>query len=218
MNSLIFWRNKSSNSIPASVEKLFIELRDEIHQSRELLEKIKFQQLATNKKISALESKLLSSLTEQNSLELRRQKFNPSSKAAKPAPSESEPLELISVELSNELRIYLENHRFFDQESWLVLWQGNPAACDLAKRLIFEYPPLKAVMIETYHDIAVWLKKANPKIHLIIPKLNDEFDSNQHEMVKQIQQKGLVNRVQKVKRPGLACDDSVLVKAQVVSS
>lgn len=218
MINLRFWRKKSSNSIPSSVEKLFIELRDEIHQLRELLGTIKFQQLANNKKISALESKLLSFLTEQNSLKLRRQKFNSSSKAAKPAPSESKPLELISVELSNELRIYLENNRFFDQESWLVLWQGNPPTCDLAKRLIFNYPPLKTATIETYHDIAVWLKKANPKIHLIIPKVNDEFDSNKHEMVKQLQQKGLANRVQEVKRPGLACDDSVLVKAQVVSS
>jgi molecular chaperone GrpE (heat shock protein) len=216
MNSLIFWRNKNSNSIPASVEKLFIELRDEIHESRELLEKIKSQQQATNKKISALESKLLSSLSEQSSLELRRQKFNPSSKATKPVPSKS--LERISVELSNELRIYLENNSFFDQESWLELWQGNPAACDLAKRLVFEYLPLKAATMETYYDIGVWLKKAYHKIDLIIPKLNDEFDSNQHEMVKQLQQKGPANRVQEVKRLGLACDDSVLVKAQVVSS
>jgi CHAT domain-containing protein len=136
------------------------------------------------------------------------------------SPIEPISIEYISVESSNELRIILETHGIFEQKSWLALWQGNPAACDFAKRLVLKYPPLKGCRIEIYQKIADWLKTVSVKqqIDLIIPKLNDEFNSNKHEMVKQLQQKGLANRVQEVKRPGLACDDSVLVKVQVVSS
>lgn len=194
-------------TIPASVEKLLLVLRGEIRQSRKLfLEK----QAETHNKITLLESKLLPSvgLPEKNS---RERTDSPKSKA---------PLERITIELSHELRDYLESHSLFDQKSWQALWQGEPAPCELAKRLLCQYPPLEACTTEIYEGIAIWLKKVSgqQEIHLIIPTLNQEFDSNQHELVKQLQQKGLANRVQDVKRPGLACDETVLVKAQVVST
>jgi len=132
--------------------------------------------------------------------------------------SNTEPIsERITVELSNELRAYLERQNLFDENLWLALWRGDPSPCKLAKRLLLEYQPLTT---ENYDEIAAWLEKASgkQKVYLIIPTLNQECDSNLHEIVEQRMVKGAINRVLEIKRPGLGCDESVVLKAQVVSS
>jgi len=132
--------------------------------------------------------------------------------------SNTEPIsERITVELSNELRAYLERQNLFDENLWLALWRGDPSPCKLAKRLLLEYQPLTT---ENYDEIAAWLEKASgkQKVYLIIPTLNQECDSNLHEIVEQRIVKGAINRVLEIKRPGLGCDESVVLKAQVVSS
>ncbi|KHD06321.1 hypothetical protein PN36_07600 [Candidatus Thiomargarita nelsonii] len=123
----------------------------------------------------------------------------------------------MTVELSNELRIYLERHNLFDEKLWLALWRGDPSPCELAKRLLLEYQPLK---IENYKELAAWLEKAsgNQKGYFIIPTLNHECDSNLHETVEQRMVRGAINRVLEIKRLGLGCDEGVVLKAQVVSS
>jgi len=123
----------------------------------------------------------------------------------------------ITVELSNELRIYLETHNLFDEKLWLALWLGDPAPCELAKRLLLDYQPLT---IENYEELAAWLEKAsgNQKVYFIIPTLNQECDSNLYEIVEQRMVKGAINRVLEIKRLGFGCDEGVVLKAQVVSS
>jgi len=71
-----------------------------------------------------------------------------------------------------------------------------------------------------YEEIAAWLEKASgkQKVSFIIPTLNQECDSNLHEIVEQRMVKGAINRVLEIKRLGLGCDESVVLKAQVVCS
>jgi len=104
------------------------------------------------------------------------------------------------------LRAYLESHHLFDEKLWLALWWGDPSPCELAKRLLLEY---QALITENYEEIAAWLEKASgkQKVSFIIPTLNQECDSNLHEIVEQRMVKGALNRVLEIKRLGLGCDE-----------
>jgi len=121
------------------------------------------------------------------------------------------------VELNNELRVYLETHNLFDENLWLTLWRGDPSPCELAKRLLEKY---QSLTIENYEELAAWLEKTSgdQKVYFIIPTLNQECDSNLHEIVEQRMVKGAINRVLEIKRLGLGCDEGVALKAQVVYS
>ena len=128
--------------------------------------------------------------------------------------------ERITVELSNELRVYLEKLKLFDEPAWLALWHDEPNACEFTKRLLREYLLLENREIEIYNDIAAWLEKviSKQKVQLIIPEPNHSYESSQHELVEQRPVKGPINRILEVKQPGLRCTDTVLLKARVVSS
>lgn len=124
-----------------------------------------------------------------------------------------------TVEFANELRVYLENNDIFQEQSWLNLWLQNPNFCEFAERLLTKYPPLENCETEIYDGIAARLATASENmVKLIIPKIDAEYDNNQHELVEHRAVKGRANRVLEIKRLGLCCNTKVLFKAQVVCS
>jgi len=217
-------RISDEQTVPASVIKAWYKeirhshkilldnqktLLEEILRTREILLKnkppVNDNEDKVSDKIESLESFIRQFIT--------KKEVPPAEPPAPPVPIEAR----MTVELSNELRIYLERHNLFDEKLWLALWQGDPSPCELAKRLLLEYQPLK---IENYEELAAWLEKAsgNQKVYFIIPTLNQECDSNLHETVEQRMVRGAINRVLEIKHPGLGCDESVPLKAEVVSS
>ena len=124
-----------------------------------------------------------------------------------------------TVEFANELRVYLEKHDIFIEQSWLNLWLENPNFCEFAERLLTKYPPLETCETEIYDGIAARLATASEnQVELIIPKINGEYDNKLHELVEHRPVKGRANRVLEIKRLGLCCNGKVLFKAQVVCS
>jgi hypothetical protein len=188
-------------TVPVTVVPLLKALHNEIRLSRELLENLANQQNETNKKIALLESQ---NVQEPKPIEKQ---------AAQPKLADQ-----MTVESANELRILLEKQHKFDEKLWLKLWQKNPTPYELATRLVNQYSPINC-KTEIYKEIAIWLEKNTGKeIHFILPEINQEYESLQHELVEHRAVKGRANRILAVKRPGLCYDDAVQIKAQVVSS
>jgi hypothetical protein len=197
----------NQQTVPPQLAKVLKALGNEIRNSRKLLENLAIQQTEINGKMGRLESQ---------SLPIKPLEKEP---VAQIVPAVELP-ERITVELSNELRAYLEKLKLFDEPAWLALWHDDPDICEFTKRLLREYSLLENREIEIYNGIAAWLEKviSKQKVQLIIPEPNHSYESSQHELVEQRPVKGPINRILEVKQPGLLCIDTVLLKARVVSS
>jgi hypothetical protein len=181
-------------------------LHTEIRQSHELLENLVIQQNETNNKIIQLESQKIPKIIPIANEESTEQ------------PLDVELADQINVESANTLRILLEKQSIFDENLWLKLWQENPAPCELAERLLNQYSPLENCDTEIYQALATWLETVSGNVQLIVPEINQAYESDQHEMIEHRSVKGRANRLLEIKLPGLRCDDTVQLKAHVVSS
>jgi len=193
-------------TIPAPMLNLLKALHGEIRQSRKLLENLADQQNETNNKIIQLESQIIPSIPPI---------------ANEKSTAQSLDLELadqINVESANALRTLLEKQSIFDKNLWLKLWQENPAPCEFAKRLLNQYSPLENCEPEIYQALVTWLETVSGNVQLIVPKIDQAYESDQHEMIEHRSVKGRANRILEIKLPGLRCNDAVQLKAQVVSS
>jgi len=180
------------------------QIQEQVHQSHTLLEQLVQRQAEINDQLNRINS--ASPQTEPTEVPT-------------PPPSSSNPNGRITVALANELRVYLEKNNLFDETHWLQLWLEEPAPCELAKRLLNQYPQLQNCEPEIYQGIATWLSKVAADVQLMIPELNQPTETERHEVVEErAQEKGRVGRVLEIKRPGLQCGDTLLLKAQVISS
>jgi hypothetical protein len=179
--------------------------------------------LDSSSKLSDEVITVLNSLqSEVHQSHLLLEQLNTASKPSKPIAIPAAPKGKyvnFTVEFANELRVFLEKNDIFQQQFWLNLWLQNPNYCEFAERLLTKYPPLETCETEIYDYIAARLATASENmVELIIPKIDAEYDNNQHELVEHRAVKGRANRVLEIKRLGLCCNGKVLFKAQVVCS
>jgi len=83
---------------------------------------------------------------------------------------------------------------------------------------VTHYQRLDSAITEIYQALVTWLETVSGNVQLIVPKIDQAYESDQHEMIEHRSVKGRANRILEIKLPGLRCNDAVQLKAQVVSS